>query len=38
MTDTVQSYWKPQFLKEEGMSIVTFTSFVNVKKLKPHIF
>lgn len=38
MTDTVQSYWKPQFLKEARMSIVTFTSFVNVKKPKPRIF
>lgn len=33
MSDTVHSYWNSYFLKEEEMGIVTFTSFVNVKKL-----
>lgn len=37
MSDTVHSYWNSSFLREEGMGIVIFTSFVHVKK-SSHIF
>lgn len=37
MSDSVQSYWNSQFLREEGVDVVSFTSFVNVKK-PSHVF